>query len=86
MNDFVPIGDTVLCEPVEIEQDNSGFIYEPMEKIPYYKVLKVGSNNIRLNILIGDIILCNSTGNMFKENGKIYHLFSYNNIIGKINN
>ena len=49
-----------------------------------YKVLKAGSDTIEPKVVPGDVIVCNSTGNMFKSDGKTYHIFSYSNIIGKL--
>jgi hypothetical protein len=85
MKDFYPEGDAILCEPVIDKYTTQfEFIYEPKDKLPIYKVLKIGSKELKPNIEPGDLIICNSIGNMFKNEGKIYHIFSYNNIIGKL--
>lgn len=84
MKEFIPEGDAVLCEPVQDKPDESGFIYQNTDRLPTYKVLKAGSNELEPNVEPGDIIVCNSTGNMFKSDGKTYHIFSYGNIIGKL--
>jgi hypothetical protein len=85
VNDFIPIGETILCEPIEDKHDLSNeFVYENSDNLPIYRILKIGSNNLKFDINVGDIIICNSIGNMIEDNNKKYHLFSYNNIIGKI--
>lgn len=85
MKEFIPEGDAVLCEPIPDKQDENGmFIYQNTDRLPMYKVLKAGSDTIEPKVVPGDVIVCNSTGNMFKSDGKTYHIFSYGNIIGKL--
>ena len=85
VNDFIPEGDAVLCEPVPDKPAEDGeFIYQNTDRLPTYKVLKAGSDTFEPKVVPGDVIVCNSTGNMFKSDGKTYHIFSYGNIIGKL--
>ena len=85
MKEFIPEGDAVLCEPVlDRPDEDGGFIYEDTDRLPTYIVLKAGSSELEPKVVPGDVIVCNSTGNMFKSDGRTYHIFSYSNIIGKL--
>ena len=85
MKEFIPEGGAVLCEPAAHEEDEiSTFVYQNTDALPTYRVLKTGSAELEPKVIPGDIIICNSTGNMFKSDGKTYHIFSYSNIIGKL--
>lgn len=85
MTDFIPEGDAVLCEPAPGKPaPEGGFIYENTDRLPMYKVLKAGSAELEPKVEPGDVIVCDSVGNMFKSDGKTYHIFSYKNIIGKL--
>lgn len=85
MKEFIPEGDAVLCEPVPDKPDENGeFVYQGTDRLPTYKVLRAGSGVLEPKVAPGDVVVCNSTGNMFKSDGRTYHIFSYNNIIGKL--
>lgn len=85
MKEFIPEGDAVLCEPVPDKPDENGeFIYKDTDRLPTYIVLKAGSRDLEPKVVPGDVVVCNSTGNMFRSDGKTYYIFSYGNIIGKL--
>ena len=85
MKEFIPEGDAVLCEPVaDVPPADGEFFYESTDRLPTYRVLKAGSDVLEPKVAPGDVIVCNSTGNMFKSDGRTYHIFSYGNIIGKL--
>jgi hypothetical protein len=85
MKEFIPEGDAVLCEPVpEKPAEDGAFAYESTDRLPTYVVIRAGSPDLEPKVVPGDVIVCDSTGNMFKSDGKTYHIFSYSSIIGKL--
>ena len=85
MKEFIPESDTVLCEPVpDKPAPEGGFIYENTDRLPMYKVLKAGPAVSGLKLEPGDVVVCNSVGNKFRSDGRTYHIFQSENIIGKL--
>ena len=77
MTDFVPEGDAILCEPVHEPPDESGFIYEETGRLPQYRILKAGSEKLQPHVVPGDIVICDSVGNKFVQDGrKDYYKFA----------
>lgn len=75
----------LLCEQInKTKHEEKSFIIYQKEEFPIYKILKISPMIKECQYNIGDMIICNSTGSTVYEDNKTYHLFSIDNIAGKI--
>ena len=83
----VPLNNTILCAKCDelldaYEQDKS-IVTLNLVKVPIYKVIDV-SKELKDKYVVGDQVVCNSTGTKVILDKFKYYLFNVENIIGKI--
>lgn len=86
-----PLFDQVLLKPVDTKKDKIGALYIPDiaqdNKTSEYTVIAIGTGgkDITFDVLVGDIVVCNSFGGMtFKCDGVLHKLISHNDIVARI--
>lgn len=83
----IPLNNTILCEKCDelldaYEQDKS-IVTLNLVKVPTYKVIDV-SKELKDKYVVGDQIVCNSTGTKIKNDNSVKYIFSETNILGKL--
>lgn len=82
MKRIIPIKNTVLCELVDQEEEQSTII-STQKKIKEYKILDFSSDE-PFPFEKGDIILTAYEGDELDCEGKTLYLFNINHVMGKI--
>ena len=82
---LVPQNSYVLCQMLtkSKQQVNEGIVYDK-EQLATYKIIDARNIPDDFRLLVGDEVICNSTGTKVILDKSEYYLFNIENIIGKI--
>ena len=82
----VPLQNYVLCEQIsgfKEESEDKGVLVKK-ETMKEYRILSISESLDDSRYLVGDVIICNSTGTRFILEDKEMYLFNIENIAGKV--
>lgn len=82
----IPIQNYVLCEQIsglKKQVEDKGILVNK-ETMKEYRILSISKFLDDSRYIVGDVIICNSTGTKFILDNKELYLFNVENIAGKV--